>query len=173
MLRVLFAALIALSVATPAAAENRYYAYDPADRLTRSLTGGLTFEVERGLFGGQRIVRLYTTAAGGSTPLQVGGPDAVRRSLPEGAEENAVYAIPVEGDGRGLIRALCPGADEAWLVFGRLRPARPLTAHAVGRWIDGTFRSCASLNWSFRGEWSRLPPGTASGSDVTAVPTRQ
>ena len=58
---------------------------------------------------------------------------------------------------RGLSRALCPGADAAWLVAGRVRAPRPLTMHAVGRWADGTFRQCVTLNYAWRGEWATAP----------------
>lgn len=164
-MRPIFALLACLPLALAAAptqAETRYFAYDPADRLTRSLTGGLTFQVELGLFGRVRVERLYSTAARGSAELDRGGPDQVRQALSPEATETVVYAIVDEGQGRGLIRALCPSADEAWLVFGRIRPAHPVTARAVGRWIDGRFRECAPLSWSFRGEWSELPAGALS-----------
>ena len=56
--------------------------------------------------------------------------------LPEIIDEETVYTITPEGGGRGLSRALCPSADEAYLVLGRVRLGRPLTLHAVGRWPD-------------------------------------
>ncbi|HEY0052332.1 MAG TPA: hypothetical protein VGB49_02865, partial [Caulobacteraceae bacterium] len=61
-------ALIVAALAAPATAhaESRLYAYDPADAATRGRTGGVTLEVERGLFGGVRVRRLFSTAARGS-----------------------------------------------------------------------------------------------------------
>jgi hypothetical protein len=148
---------LASLAATPAQADIRYLAYDAADRVTQAMTRGLTLEVERGLFGAVRLNGLYSTTSRGSARLERGGPDGVRRALPEGTEESDVYAVEPEGDGRGLSRALCPGADAAWLVAGRVRAARPLTMHAVGRWADGTFRQCVTLNYAWRGEWAVAP----------------
>ena len=156
----LFSALVLASAAAPAQADVRYLAYDAADRVTQAMTRGLTLEVERGLFGAVRLNGLYSTTSRGSARLDRGGPDGVRRTLPEGTEESDVYAIQPDGDGRGLSRALCPGADAAWLVAGRVRAARPLTMHAVGRWADGTFRPCVTLSYTWRGEWAVAPMPT-------------
>ncbi|NBB51230.1 hypothetical protein GVN24_23390, partial [Rhizobium sp. CRIBSB] len=88
-----------------------------------------------------------------------------RQALPEGAQEYAIYSIVAEGDGRGLSRALCPGAEEAWLVLGRVRPGRPLTIQAVGLWLDGRYRPCVTLSYSYRGEWAAPPArSTVEGS---------
>jgi len=154
----LFLFVLGLVAAAPhARAETRLLAYDANDRVTRALTNGVTLEVERGLLGGMGLRRLSSTTQRGSAELFAGGPDAVRQALPEGATEGSVYRVSLEGDGRGLTRALCPGADEAWLVAGRIRLARPLTLQAVGRWADGRYRSCATLNYTWRGEWSAPP----------------
>lgn len=148
------------ALAAPATAEIRFLAYDARDRVTQTLTRGVTLEVERGLFGAMSVQRLFSTSARGSAEFRRGGPDAVKRALPEGAQESAVYSILAEGDGRGLTRALCPGAEEAWVVTGRVRAVRPLTLQAVGRWPDGQFRHCVTLNYDYRGEWA-TPPGAA------------
>lgn len=158
----LFFALVLASAAAPAQADVRYLAYDAADRVTQAMTRGLTLEVERGLFGAVRLNGLYSTTSRGSARLDRGGPDGVRRALPEGTGESDVYAIEPDGDGRGLSRALCPGADSAWLVAGRVRAPRPLTMHAVGQWADGTFRQCVTLNYTWRGEWAVSPTPTPS-----------
>lgn len=151
---------LSLAAAAPATAETRFFAYDPADRLTRALTGPLTFEVELGLFGRTTLRRLYSTARTGQADLTVGGPAGVRQLLGRDAVEGTVYGIALTGQGRPLTRALCPGAEEAWLAFAPVRAARPARARAVGRWSDGVFRECAQLSWTFRGEWSALPsPG--------------
>ena len=134
------AALTLVSAAAPAQAETRFLAFDAADRVTQALTRGVTLEVRRGLFGGVSVRRIISTSARGSARIEYGGPDNVRRALPEGANEASVYTIPTEGDGRGLSRALCPGSEQAFLVLGRVRAGRPLTVHAVGRWADASVK---------------------------------
>jgi hypothetical protein len=157
------------AVAGPAAAETRYLAYDASNRVTQALTSGITLEADRGLFGAISVRRIISTSNRGSADIRRGGPDAVRQALPAGARESAVYAISAEGGGRGLSRALCPGAEEAWMVLGRVRLARPITVHAVGRWPDGGFRHCVQLSYNWRGEWA-MPPADGSG-DRGADPT--
>lgn len=150
--------VLALSlVATSAAADTRYLAFDPSDRVTRAITRGVTLEVERGLFGAVNVRRIISTSARGAATISRGGPDQARGALPDGSSENIVYSIPQDGDGRGLSRALCPGAEATFLVLGRVRAGRPITVHGTGRWADGTFRHCVTLNYDYRGEWS-LPP---------------
>lgn len=165
--------LIALAaftaIAGPATAEIRYLAYDASDRVTQALTRGVTLEANRGLFGAISVRRIISTTARGSADIRRGGPDQVRRVLPEGSRETTIYTIKPEGDGRGLSRALCPGADETWLVLGRVRLARPLTVHAVGRWTDGTFRHCVALSYNWRGEWAMPPAGAASEDPAAPV----
>lgn len=157
-MRPFLTALLAFSaVAGPAAAETRYLAYDASDRVTQALTRGITLEADRGLFGAISVRRIISTSNRGSADIRRGGPDGVRQALPAGSRETSVYTIAPEGGGRGLSRALCPGAEEAWMVLGRVRLARPMTVHAVGRWSDGTFRHCVQLSYSWRGEWARLP----------------
>lgn len=165
MHRLLIAGLAFTAFAGPATAETRYLAYNASDRITQALTRGITLEADRGLFGAISVRRIISTSQRGQADIRRGGPDAVRRALPADATESAVYAITPEGGGRALGRALCPGSDEAWMVLGRVRLARPLTAHAVGRWADGTFRHCVQLSYDWRGEWA-MPP--ASGLDEPA-----
>ncbi len=160
MLHRFIAVLTLLALATPVAADTRYLAFDPSDRVTTALTRGVTLEVERGLFGAVSVRRIISTTARGSATISRGGPDEARRALPEGAGENTVYSIAQEGDGRGLARALCPGAEATFLVLGRVRAGRPIVMHGAGRWPDGTFRHCVTLSYNYRGEWS-LPPRAA------------
>lgn len=157
MLRRILAVLTLVALATPAAADTRYLAFNPSDRVTTALTRGVTLEVERGLFGAVSVRRIISTTARGSATITRGGPDQARRVLPEGASESTVYSIAQEGDGRGLSRAVCPGAEAAFLVLGRVRAGRPMVMHGAGRWPDGTFRHCVTLSYTYRGEWS-LPP---------------
>ncbi len=155
--RLIPALCLTLLAAAPAAADTRYLAFDASDRITSALTRGVTLEVERGLFGAVSVRRIISTSARGSATISRGGPDQARAALPAGAAETAVYSIAREGDGRGLARALCPGADETFLVLGRVRAGRPIVMQAAGRWPDGAFRHCVTLSYTYRGEWS-LPP---------------
>jgi len=161
----LTALLAASAVAGPAAAETRYLAYDASDRVTQALTRGITLEADRGLFGAISVRRIISTSNRGSADIRRGGPDAVRQALPAGSRETSVYTITPDGGGRGLSRALCPGAEEAWMVIGRVRLARPMTVHAVGRWPDGGYRHCVRLSYNWRGEWA-MPPASGPGDDV-------
>lgn len=159
-------------IATPVVAgAKRYLAYDASDRVTRALTRGVTLEVERGLFGAVAVRRIISTTARGSAEIERGGPDQARRVLPEGSGETSLYTIPTTGDGRPLGRALCPGADQTFLVLGSVRAVRPLVMHAVGRWPDGQFRHCVQLSYTYRGEWA-LPPRRERGDDDDTLPAR-
>ncbi|WP_374598659.1 hypothetical protein [Brevundimonas sp.] len=168
MKRLLIPLLALVSVAGPAMAETRYLAFDASNRVTQALTRGVTLEADRGLFGAISVRRIISTSNRGSADIRRGGPDAVRRVLPEGSRETSVYTIRPEGGGRGLSRALCPSADEAWLVLGRVRLGRPLTLHAVGRWTDGTYRHCVELSYDWRGEWA-MPPAASPDADAAAA----
>ena len=166
------AVLALLAVAAPARAETLFYAYDPADPLTLSLTRGITLEMERGFLGGISIRRLFSTGGRGSAALERGGPNGVIDALPEGADERTVYRILPEGDGRALANALCPASEEAWFVSSRIRGPRALTLHAVGRWADGRFRHCAPLRYEFRGEGAGTDAPPAD-SDASSAPRPQ
>ncbi|MDQ1154929.1 hypothetical protein [Brevundimonas sp. SORGH_AS_0993] len=170
MRRLLLPAVVALGLisalsVTPARADTRYYAYNASDRITQALTKGVTLQVRRGLFGAVTVERLFSTTQRGTAAFTRGGPDSALRVLPQGAEERDLYAIDPAGDGRGLARALCPGADETWLIVGRMRAPRPLTMQAVGRWSDGAFRHCVTLRYDWRGEWQTAPAGVSPRAD--------
>ncbi|WP_309627043.1 hypothetical protein [Brevundimonas sp.] len=165
MLHRMLAVLTLVAIATPATADTRYLAFDPSDRVTTALTRGVTLEVERGWFGAVSVRRIISTTARGSATISRGGPDEARRALPEGAGESTVYSIAQEGDGRGLARALCPGAEATFLVVGRVRAGRPMAMHGAGRWSDGTFRYCVTLSYSYRGEWSLPPRASVEDAD--------
>lgn len=164
---VLIASVAALTAAStaPARADVRYLAFNARDRITQAMTKGVTLQVRRGLFGAVSVERLFSTSSRGSADFTSGGPDGAIRALPAGAEERDLYAIDQTGDGRGLARALCPGASDVWLVMSRIRAPRPLTMQAVGRWADGTFRHCVTLSYDWRGEWQTAPVSPAAGAD--------
>ncbi len=155
LIRSIAAAGLAFTLATPAAADVRYIAFDPASSLTRSLTQGITLEVDSGLFGRFDVPRLFSTGAGGSADLEKASNGEARAVLPAGSSETHTFRITPAGEGRALAGALCPTAEETWLVMGRPRLARPLTMHAVGRWSDGRWRHCARLSYDYRGEWAQ------------------
>ena len=159
MKRAIVAFLAVILAAGPALADVRLWSYDAADRVTRALTQGLTFEVRRGLFGAVSVLKIHATTSRGSAEVKWGGPAETLSVLPAGARERDVYQIVPEGEGRGLVRALCPSAEAAWLVMGRVRAGRPLTMHAVGLWADGRYRHCVQLNYAFRGDWTAPDPG--------------
>nr|WP_314122201.1 hypothetical protein [uncultured Brevundimonas sp.] len=153
----------AVLATAPARADTRFLSYNASDRITQALTKGVTLEVRRGLFGAVQVERLFSTTARGTAGFTRGGPDAARRALPQGANENDLYALDQDGDGRGLARALCPGADQVWLITSRVRAPRPLTMQAVGLWADGAYRHCVTLSYEWRGEWATAP---ASRGDI-------
>jgi len=171
MRRFLITVLTLSAISGPALAETRYLAYNASDRITQALTRSITLEADRGLFGAISVRRIMSFSRGGSAEVRRGGPDAVRRALPAGATETAVYSITPEGGGRALGRALCPGSDAAWMVLGRVRLARPLAVHAVGRWSDGTYRHCVKLSYDWRGEWA-VPPGSGVSDETNAPVAR-
>lgn len=173
-------AITAIALTLPLAAcvggvggvETRYFAYDPADTLTQSLTRGITLQVEKPVFIGPATAQsLYATEQRGSAQLQRSGAPDVLGVLPEGSEEHGVYSIILEDEGRGLARALCPGSVETWVVYGDILAARGLIMHAVGRWGDGGLRHCARLTYDFRGEWA-APPGRALPDQPSINPPR-
>lgn len=164
LLSLVLLVVFGLAAGEAKAQSTRYLAFDARDRTTQALTRGMTLEVERGLFGAVAVRNLFSSSSRGSATFSSGGPQAVREALPDGAKETRLYEIVQEGDGRGLVRALCPGSEKAWLVVGKVRAARPLTLQAVGVWPDGIYRHCVQLNYDYRGEWA-MPAGGGGLSD--------
>lgn len=165
-------AAAASALAGPALAEEHFYAYDPAGNSARLLTRGITLQVERGWFGATRVERLYSTAGEGSAALDRGGltDGELRAALPAGASESNVYRIETDGTGAALGRVLCPGAQEVFLVFGRVRPLRDITMHAVGRGASGAPLLCTTLEYRYRGEWTQPDPRDVSGEGPLPPP---
>ncbi|MNI16539.1 hypothetical protein D3C73_698750 [compost metagenome] len=165
---VMAAPALATTALATTAADTRFLAFDARDRATQALTRGVTLEVERGWFGATAVKRLFSSTSRGSARFERGGPDEVRRVLPDGAADGGVYAVSPEGDGRALSRALCPSADAAWIVVGRVRAGHPLRIETVGRWADGRFRHCVTLHYDYRGEWATLQ-GASPARDAPAA----
>ena len=158
-------ALIALPVA--AWAEDRIYSYEPASDAARTLAEtGLSFEFARTLLGGARVRRVIQTGDQGAaavrpasaSELGVGG---LKAALGTQSPVGDLYAIrPDQEDGQAFIGAVCPGAEHAWLLIGKLERFEDLAIQAVGRDKGAAgARLCASLAFSFRNDWT-LPPRT-------------
>ena len=171
MCRFLLALLPLLALACPARAEDRFYAYDAANDAARLMTRGITLQAERGLFGGTRVERLFSTAGQGSAGLDRDTvPGDLRAVLPVGADESNAYRVEQDGQGGALARVLCPNAAEVWLVMGRVRPVRDLTIHAVGQTLSGQIVLCRTMQYRYRGEWERPADAEADQPGTPPAP---
>lgn len=159
-------ALLALSLlgASPAAAAEKMYSYDPADAPTKQrIDKGLTFIFDRGLFG-MRVREVLSTEARVSAKLtpvnerELGA--KLETVLPAHAYERDVYLIGDDNQGPAMVRAFCPGSTKGWLVFAPIRVTQPLTVQVLGDdQATGKPHHCATLSLAFRGEWRLQPLG--------------
>src|SRR5579863_1473532 len=160
----LLACLAALALARPAAAVKRIYSYDSANPLTEQMTeAGLTFVFDRSLMSTRVREIIETNDVGHAEVRPVAqsdlGPGGLSALIGPGAHERDLYEIVPAGDGLALIKALCPGADRAWLAFGPLRVDQPLRIHALGRdAASGRSRKCITLDYTYHGQWALAPP---------------
>jgi hypothetical protein len=155
---------IALMLAGPAAASKRIYSYDSANPLTEQMTeAGLTFVFDK-TFMSTRVLQILETHDIGSADVRPASEGELGRGglsalIGPNAHERALYEIEPKGDGRALIRALCPGADRVFLAFGPLTAEQPLRIHALGHDpATGQSRLCITLDYAFHGEWAIGPP---------------
>jgi hypothetical protein len=158
------ACLTALALAAPAAAAKRIYSYDSANPVTEQMTeAGLTFVFDHSLMS-TRVREIIETNDVGRAELQPAAPSVLGSGglavlIGLGARERDLYEILPGGDGKALIKALCPGADRAWLAFGPLRVDTPLRIHALGRdAATGRSRKCITLDYTYHGQWALAPP---------------
>jgi len=161
------AALVLVLFAMPAAARaaDRIYSYEPASDAARALAEtGLSFEFKRTLLGGARVLRVIQTGDRGAAavrPASEGelGAGGLKTALGGQAPAGDLYAIrPDQEDGQAFIGAVCPGAERAWLLIGKLERFEDLAVQAVGRDKGAAgARLCASLAFSYRNDWT-LPP---------------
>ncbi len=164
----LFAGLAVVSLAPATRAAERFiYSYDPASPGAKALTDtGLSFEFEKGLIGGVRVRKIIQTGEFGSADLKPAsdgelGKGGLAAALGPDRPTGPLYEILPHDAGNSFIHAVCPGADRAWLLIGRLERFRDLTVQAVGRKAsDAAAHACPSLAFSFRSDL-RLP-----GADV-------
>jgi hypothetical protein len=161
---VVIACLAGLMLAGPAAAAKRIYSYDSANPLTEQMTeAGLTFIFDRTFMSTrvERILETHDIGAADVKPASEGelGPGGLTALIGPNAHERALYEIQPKGDGRALIRALCPGADRVFLAFGPITAEQPLRIHALGHDAKtGASRLCITLDYAFHGEWAVGPP---------------
>ncbi len=176
------ALLIALAVgalSTAAHAERRMFSYDPISPDAKRLTGaGLTVLFEQGLLGSVKPIKVLATGVPAQGLLIRGkesdlGPKGLTGF--EGVDTDAtLYEIdPKAEQGKIYIRAFCPGATRLWLSFGSIATRRDLRLQAFGDTPNaadgkdpaasarGKARLCATLDFSWRGEW-KLPGKTTA-----------
>ena len=156
----LAAAVLAGSIAPAAAfAAERMISFEPASPDAKRLTGaGITVRFTDRLLG-QRVDSLLATAIPARANLK---PAAVKDlgGLTV-ARPGVLYAVDEKSaQGAVYVRAFCPGSKRVWLAIGPVGRA-PLTIQALGDDPKGgrTARLCATMEFSFKGEWS-LPPRT-------------
>ena len=132
----MIAGLAGLMLAGPAVAAKRIYSYDSANPLTEQMTeSGLTFIFDRTFMSTrvERILETHDVGAADVKPASEGelGPGGLTALIGD-APERSLYEIVPKGDGRALIRALCPGADRVFLAFGPITAEQPLRIRALG-----------------------------------------
>ncbi|HEX8232348.1 MAG TPA: hypothetical protein VF559_03245 [Caulobacteraceae bacterium] len=160
-------ALAAIALpAQPAQAARRIYSYDPANAAARVLAeDGFTFVFDDAPLRGQKVRTVLSNHANAEAPLQPASEDALGATLEALAgkpvRERELYEIVKKENGDALARAACPGAERAWLAFGPLKRARDLAIQVFGRDPGGKPRFCATLQFTWRGEW-RLPDTVGS-----------
>ena len=144
-------------------ADEQLYSYDPASASAHTLTDtGLSFQFERGLLGGVRIERIIQTGDRGSADLRRAsesdlGRGGLKAALGHERPAGALYEIRPDADGKAFVRAVCPGAERAWLVIGPLERFRNLKIQAVGRDAGApAARACSSMDFTFYSDW-QLP----------------
>ncbi|HEY2481059.1 MAG TPA: hypothetical protein VGI30_02525 [Caulobacteraceae bacterium] len=163
-------------VAAPAAqAAIHQYSYDPADAATRQAAGGVTFMVNKTLFGGTRVLKMRATEAKATADLQRADPGVLGRGGltrilgPEGPAHD-LYRIESADEGPSFVAALCPGSKRGWVALSPVRYGQDMQAVVLGDDpAGGPARACRKLAFTFRGEW-RLPSGTPPPTEAVEAP---
>lgn len=155
---------LAAAAAPAEAAERRIYSYDAQSKSARDLTGaGLTFTFRKGLMS-NRVQEIRATGVPVGVKVKPLGDGGLVRQidgvLGDAAGSGSLYEIDAgEMQGAVMIRAFCPGSSRVWLRVGPLNHAEDLRVHAVGDIPGGGVRLCATMDFSWRGEW-KLPDGS-------------
>jgi hypothetical protein len=160
----------AMATAQAAAAGVRVFSYDAANDGTRRVAGDLTFRFNQRLIF-VTVLDIRSTEGHASADLtpadeHVLGPGGLNRLIGATAQERDLYEVKGDADGAELVRAFCPGANRAWLAFGRLAEGRSLRVQVIGDAPGGGSKLCHTLDFNYRGEW-KLPQGqTVKPSDL-------
>ena len=178
LLGVAFVAALALPGA--AHAGKRIFSYEPITPVTKTLAeGGFTFVFDDGTFRGQRVRSLLSNHAPAEAKLRPAAEKELGAGLDALAgrrvEARDLYEILPDGEGAPLIRAACPGSDRAWLAFGELRRIEDLRVEAFGRYAEGgpdagKVHHCATLDFSWKGEWKLPERAGARRPTLTPAP---
>lgn len=160
----LFACLALFAPPSAAGASERYiYTYDPVSPAARHLTDtGLSFLFERGLLGGVRVQRIIQTGDIGAADLKPAPEEALGRgglkaALGDQRAAGELYEILPKDEGKSFVHAVCPGADRAWLLIGRIDRFRDLELQAIGRGAkDAQSHLCSTMAFSFKSDL-RMP----------------
>lgn len=172
-----FVAIAATLLSGQAQAAQKIYSYLPTDAATKKrIDSGLTFVFDKGLIG-MRVKEVLATEAKARAALipvgdkELGAP--LSSVLPAGAAERDLYEVAAEDQGPAMVRAFCPGSTKGWLVFSPMRARRDLVVQAIGADPKtGAPRHCATLKFTFRGEWAIPLRGVGTGSRVNQDPMR-
>lgn len=160
----LLAAFGVVALATPAAADTRYFSYEASGQAARHRTGDVTLEVRTPmLFFGSTRVRSLWRRRGSDLPL--GGPvDVFRREAVAaliGGSADGVTVYPVQEEaGRGFSQGACDGAPRSWVAMAEPRAYRPLRLWVLRQGQGGQPELCETLDYTWRAEWVVSADGT-------------
>lgn len=173
VLTALVAATALTAVAAPAhAADKRMVSYDSEAGDAKRLTGaGLTFVFTRQFFR-TKILAVRATAVPVGVVPKPSTDGAVNKQLdalmgPDSGRGDLYEIDADKAEGKVMIKAFCPGASKGWLSIGSVIARKPLTVYAFGDDGAGGIRKCATMNFSWRGEWQM--PRPEGGNTLGAV----
>ena len=154
--------LLAAALARPVLAADHMFSFDPASEDAHRLTGeGITLVFKTRLVS-QTVTRILATAVPATADLHPVSERALNGLKVEALGQ--IYAVDTKtAQGAAYVRAFCPGSARAWLEFTRIS-RYPLTIRAFGdatKTPDAPARLCATMTFTFKGEWtlpSRGPP---------------
>ena len=162
--------LVLLLAPSAASAHRLIYSYDSTTAISRRMTeNGLTFVFDKSLMN-TRVSRIIETQNVGEAELKPASDHELGVSqsdlLGQAGRSHDLYEITAAANGPALVRALCPGADRAFLAIGPLKSGRDLTVFAIGHAAGRPAWLCETLDYGFHGEWA-LPQAQLPQPDRT------